>query len=102
MSGQADEFVFSTTQQARPDGLFDRIDRAVVRTARALWTGLVDGFAACGMAECGVFVDAKFTDVERTRTDPVARHACGAVDDDLQGDFDDIHALIRSLQTIAD
>jgi hypothetical protein len=102
MSEQAHEFVFSTTQQARPDRLFKRIDQAVVRAWRAVWTWLIDGFAAAGIAECGVFIDADLTEVEQAPAGPATRYAYGAVDDDLQGDFDDIHALIRSLQTAAD
>jgi hypothetical protein len=103
MSGRDNDFFSMTTRRARPDRLLDRIDRAVIRAARAAWTVLLDGFAAYGTAECAMFITPNFVEVVPTRNDtpqPATRYAYGAVDDDLPGDFDDIDSLIRSLQTI--
>jgi hypothetical protein len=103
MSGRNDKFLSTSTRQPRPERLLDRADRAVVRVARAAWRFLLQGFAAYGMAECAMSINPGFVDIEPLRNDsPVlaTRYAYGAAVDDLPGDFEDIDALIRSLQTI--
>jgi hypothetical protein len=103
MSGRNDNFFSTSTRQKRLGRLLDRADRAVVRAARATWRVLLEGFAAYGMAECAMSINPGLVDIEPLRNDspPLAtRYGHDAILDDLPGDFEDIDALIRSLQTV--
>ena len=101
MRANEDESLIATPQQSRVGRLFDGLDRAIVRLGRAIWRDVIDGFAAYGMAECAMFVDARFCDSPDQASDrphdrtipPMPAVA------DLQGDFETLDDLVRALQT---
>jgi hypothetical protein len=104
MDESAEKFVFPDGQQKQGGGLLDRIDRAVVNAWRATWRCIIDGFAAYGAAECGLWLDPPFVPINDREAEiletPSYPYNYGPVDEeDLRSDFADIDELIRALQT---
>jgi hypothetical protein len=102
-----DDSAFSKPGLDRTDRLLDRLDRAICKVGRAIWNGLIDGFAAYGMAECVVPLDFQFDPVgDQTQAQPrreAYRPAFRVIaTEDLEGEFDNIHDLIRSVEAVGD
>lgn len=107
MDERAEKFACPDGRQRQPDGLLDRMDRALVNAGRAIWRFLVDGFAAYGAAERGLMLDPAFETAEHWDAEiletPSYPYYCGWVrDEDMRSDFADIDELIRALQTVGD
>ena len=103
MREKPDELIFTTRRQTRPGRLLDRLDRTVAKAGRAIWLFLVDGFAAYGMAECGMYIDCQFDQTggqNSGHSHALVGNLVFAVLDseDLEGDFDNIDDLIKSVQ----
>jgi hypothetical protein len=104
MDESTEKFVFLEGRQRQSNRLLDRMDRALANAWRAIWRCIVDGFAACGAAECGLLLDPVVEPTNDREAEvletPSYPHNYGAVDEeDLRSDFADIDELIRALQT---
>jgi hypothetical protein len=103
MDESAEEFVFVDGQKKQSGGLLDRMDRALMNAGRAFWRCIVDGFAAYGAAECGLWLDPAFEPINDTETEiPEFQdysYNYKVDEEDLRSDYADIDELIRALQT---
>jgi hypothetical protein len=104
MDESAKKFVCPDGQQKPGGGLLDRVDRALINAWRFIWRCTIDGFAAYGAAECGLFLDPAFEPTDDREAEiletPNYPYNYGAVAEEyLRSDFADIDELIRALQT---
>jgi hypothetical protein len=95
---------FSKRRRRQIDRLLGRMDRALVNTGRAVWSCIIEGFAAYGSAECGLWLDpgfqpAKKREVVIQQTPNYPYHYGMIPEDELRSDFADLDELIRALQT---
>jgi hypothetical protein len=84
----------------RLNRLFDRLDAGIGSIGHTLWRAVVEGLAACAMAECAAHDPDGERQYER-ETVLMISHTCEVSDnDDVRSDFEDLDALMRYVRAI--
>jgi len=84
--------------------LLDRIDSRIVSIGGAIWRNVVEGFALCGMAHCGVPIDWPDNLHGESGYEPEAvpkvSDMYGVCNSDLRSDFEDLDSLMNYVRTM--
>jgi hypothetical protein len=106
MTRPADELDHSVAAPAatRLDRLLDCMNARITSIGRTIWRAVVEGFAACGMAECGYSLHDPDRGQEPERATALPISGGHEVSDNahLASDFADLDALMRYVRAMGE